>query len=99
MVLSLISEWKSKAVFGECFLSRLMDWILFAQLILPFDLYRRPINEPIALLGRIVKHFNVEFANLFIGRSDAPEYDIIWTENNDAIDSFISEILTLEECS
>ena len=25
--------------------------------------------------------------------SDAPKYDIIWTENSDVIDSFISEIL------
>ena len=27
---------------------------------------------------------------------DAPKYDIIWTENNDVIDSFISEILKYE---
>ena len=27
--------------------------------------------------------------------SDAPEYDIIWTENSDVIDSFISEILKI----
>ena len=25
--------------------------------------------------------------------SDAPKYDIFWTENSDVIDSFISEIL------
>ena len=28
--------------------------------------------------------------------SDAPNYDIIWTENSDVIDSFISEILKYE---
>ena len=28
--------------------------------------------------------------------SDAPKYDIIWTENSDVIDSFISEILRYE---
>ena len=28
--------------------------------------------------------------------SDAPKYDIIWTENSDVIDSFISEILKYE---
>ena len=28
--------------------------------------------------------------------SDAPEYDIIWTENSDVIDSFIPEILKYE---
>ena len=27
---------------------------------------------------------------------DAPKYDIIWTENSDVIDSFISEILKYE---
>ena len=28
--------------------------------------------------------------------SDAPKYGIIWTENSDEIDSFISEILKYE---
>ena len=28
--------------------------------------------------------------------SDAPKYDIIWTENSDVIDGFISEILKYE---
>ena len=28
--------------------------------------------------------------------SDAPKYDIIWTENSDVIDSFISVILKYE---
>ena len=28
--------------------------------------------------------------------SDAPKYDIIWTENSDVIGSFISEILKYE---
>ena len=27
---------------------------------------------------------------------DAPKYDIIWTENTDVIDSFISEIFKYE---
>ena len=34
-----------------------------------------------------------EFAIFFICSSDAPKYDIIWTENGDVMDSFISEIL------
>ena len=36
-----------------------------------------------------------EITSLYI-ISDAPKYDIIWTENNDVIDSFISEILKHE---
>ena len=32
----------------------------------------------------------------FIGRSDAPEYDIIWSENENLIDRFIPEILMLK---
>ena len=28
--------------------------------------------------------------------SDAPKYDIIWSENSDVIDGFISEILKYE---
>ena len=36
-----------------------------------------------------------EFANFFISLSDAHEYDIIWTENGDEIDSFIPEILNI----
>ena len=39
------------------------------------------------------------FANFFIFPSDAPKYDIIWTEVCDLIDSFVSEILTFKECS
>jgi len=27
---------------------------------------------------------------------DAPEYDIIWSENSDVVDSFISEILKFD---
>ena len=33
---------------------------------------------------------------LFIGLSDDHEYDIIWTENGNMINSFIPEILTFK---
>ena len=36
---------------------------------------------------------------IFIGSSESPNYDIIWNENGDMIDSFIPDILTLEKCS
>ena len=39
----------------------------------------------------------VEFANFFIGPSDAPKHDILWTENGDVIDRFPPEILTLKK--
>ena len=32
----------------------------------------------------------------FIGRSDAPKYDINWSENENLIDCFIPEILILK---
>merc|ERR1712042_354778 len=32
----------------------------------------------------------------FIGRSDAPKFDIIWSENENLIDRFIPEILMLK---
>ena len=35
----------------------------------------------------------------FIGLSDAPKYEINWTENDDVIGSFIPEILTFKEFS
>ena len=35
---------------------------------------------------------------LFIGQSDAPKYDTIWSENGDMIDRFIPEILTFKVC-
>ena len=42
-------------------------------------------------------YFNISLMKLSITSlyiiSDAPEYDIIWTENSDVIDSSISEIL------
>ena len=42
-------------------------------------------------------YFNISEMKLLITSlniiSDAPKYDIIWTENSDVIDSFISEIL------
>ena len=45
-------------------------------------------------------YFNISEMKLSITSlyiiSDAPKYDIIWTENSDAIDSFISEILKYE---
>ena len=41
-----------------------------------------------------------DFANCFIGLlAAAPKYDIIWTENENLIDRFLPEILTLKECS
>jgi len=44
-------------------------------------------------------YFNISEMKLSISLyiiSDAPKYDIIWTENSDVIDSFISEILKYE---
>jgi len=42
-------------------------------------------------------YFNISEMKLSITSlyiiSDAPKYDIIWTENTDVVDSFISEIL------
>ena len=39
-----------------------------------------------------------EFTNsIFIGQSDAPKYDIIWSKNGDVIDRFIPNILTFKE--
>ena len=42
-------------------------------------------------------YFNISVMKLSITSlylmSDAPKYDIIWTENSDVIDSFISKIL------
>ena len=42
-------------------------------------------------------YFNISEMKLSITSlyiiSDAPKYDIIWTENSDVIDSFISDIL------
>ena len=37
--------------------------------------------------------FERRVRQICIGLSDAPKYDIIWTENSNVIDSFISEIL------
>ena len=34
----------------------------------------------------------------FIGLTDAPKYDIIWTENENLIDRFFPEILMFNEC-
>ena len=45
-------------------------------------------------------YFNISEMKLLIVwlyiTSDAPKYDIIWTENSDVIDSFVSEILKYE---
>ena len=45
-------------------------------------------------------YFNISEKKLSITSlyitSDVPKYDIIWTENSDVIDSFISEILKHE---
>jgi len=40
-----------------------------------------------------------ELTNFFICSSDAPKYDIIWTENEFSIDRFLPEIFTFKECS
>ena len=40
-------------------------------------------------------YFNISEIKLFI-IFDAPKYNIIWTENNDVIHSFISDILKYE---
>ena len=40
-----------------------------------------------------------EFAKFLIGSSDAPKYDITWTENENLIDRFPPEILTFKKCS
>ena len=40
-----------------------------------------------------------EFANFFNDLSDAPNYDIVRTENSDVIGHFLLEILTFRECS
>ena len=49
-------------------------------------IYGQFINAATLLEGKL--------ANFLIGVSDAPKYDIIRTENGNAIDSFIPEILT-----
>ena len=36
---------------------------------------------------------------LFIGLSDAPKYDVVWTENEKLIGGFLTEILTFKKCS
>ena len=45
-------------------------------------------------------HFNISELKQSITSlysiSDVPRFDIIWTENNDVIDSFISEMLKYE---
>ena len=45
-------------------------------------------------------YFNISVIKLSITSryiiSDAPKYDIVWTENNGVIDSFIIEILKYE---
>ena len=35
----------------------------------------------------------------FDSLSDAPKYDIIWTEKENLIERFLPEILTFKECS
>ena len=39
-----------------------------------------------------ISEMKLSMTSLYI-ISDAPKFDIIWTENSDVIDSFISEIL------
>ena len=42
-----------------------------------------------------ISEMKLSITSLYI-ISEAPKYDIIWTENSDVIDSFISEILKYE---
>ena len=42
--------------------------------------------------------FNRRGRRFFIGLSDAPKYDIIWTQNENLIDSSSPDILTYREC-
>ena len=42
-----------------------------------------------------ISEMKLSITSLFI-ISDAPKYDIIWTENSDVIDSFTSEIFKYE---
>ena len=42
-----------------------------------------------------ISEIKLSITSLYI-ISDAPKYDIIWIENSDMIDSFISEILKYE---
>ena len=42
-----------------------------------------------------ISEMKLSFTSLYI-TSGAPKYDIIWTENSDVIDSFISVILKYE---
>ena len=46
------------------------------------------------------EHRNVErrVNQFFIGLSDAPNYDIIWTENENLIEHCIPEILAFKTC-
>ena len=45
--------------------------------------------------GFVLQKIKLSITSLYI-TSDAPRYDIIWIENSDVIDSFISEILKYE---
>ena len=42
-----------------------------------------------------ISEMKISITSLYI-ISDAPKYDIVWTENSDVIDSFISVILKYE---
>ena len=42
-----------------------------------------------------ISEIKLSNTSLYI-RSDAPKYDIIWTENSDVIDSFILAIMKYE---
>ena len=54
------------------------------------DLLRQ--NARIQDLNFNISEMKLSITSLYI-ISDAPKYEIIWTENSDVIDSFISEIL------
>ena len=40
-----------------------------------------------------------EFGNILIGPSDAPKFNIIWTDTKNFIDRFLPDILMFKECS
>ena len=62
----------------------------YKNLVTSLELILPKLNAGFVFLKR-------EFADFFIGISDASKYDIIWTKNGDAIDIFIPEILTFKE--
>ena len=68
----------------------LNSWYLYIGVNLKVqDLLRQ--DAGIQDLNFNISEMKLSIASLYI-ISDSPKYDIIWTENSDVIDSFISEI-------